>query len=187
MAALGGELSAALAGALKDEASGPVGNLLPIPSDGADETIVELRSDITKAKGKTLLVEAGDWGGAPGGPSAAAGWEPRRLGAEPPPALVSLMTAATNEVYAACGLSGSLFSAQSAGGAREAWRQMLYGVVAPLGKLVSSELTDKLETSVSLTFDELRGADITGRARAYQSLVGAQMEPTAAARLTGLQ
>ena len=157
----------------------------PIPSDGADETVVELRGDIQKSKGKTLLVEAGDWG-APGGVPATAGWEPRRLGAEPPAALVSLMKEATQEVYAACGLSGSLFSAASAGGAREAWRQMLYGVVAPLGKLVSSELTDKLETSVSLTFDELRGADISGRARAFQSLTGGGMDAATAARHTGL-
>ena len=61
VAALSGKLSAELVSSLADEASGPVGSLLPIPVDGKDESVKELRADLRKAAGKTMLVQGGDW------------------------------------------------------------------------------------------------------------------------------
>ncbi len=183
-AALAGKLSAETVAALADESSGPRGNLLPIPVDGADATVDRLKADIRKAHGKALVVEGGDWGGAPSGGQA--DWQPRRLGANPPGALVSLAEHASREVFAACGVPAALFAATSSSAGREAYRQALFAVIAPLGRMVSFELSEKLGGPVLLGWDELGAADIASRARAFQSMVGAGMDPSKAAGLAGL-
>ena len=58
--------------------------------------------------------------------------------------------------------------------------------MAPLGRMVSDELTRKLETPIRLTWDELRASDLTGRSRALQSLVNAGMDIRRASTLAGL-
>ena len=69
---------------------------------------------------------------------------------------------------------------------REAWRLCLFSVLSPLGKLVEAELQDKLEDTVTLSWQELRASDLSGRARAFQSMVGGGMEVERAAGLAGL-
>ena len=71
-------------------------------------------------------------------------------------------------------------------GSREAYRQALFGVVAPLGKLVESELSAKFEREVTLDWMELRAADIAGRARAFKSMLESGMPMDKAAALSGL-
>ena len=83
-------------------------------------------------------------------------------------------------------VSPALFDPRAAAAARESWRQLLFGVVAPLARIVSHELTVKLEADVTLTFEELRGSDLAGRARALQSMVGGGMALERAATLAGL-
>ena len=48
------------------------------------------------------------------------------------------------------------------------------------------ELSAKLDTEVTLSFDALYASDITGRARAFQSMVGGGMDVAKAAALSGL-
>ena len=48
------------------------------------------------------------------------------------------------------------------------------------------ELSVKLEADVTLNFDALFAADLAGRARAFQSLVGGGMDPGKAAGLAGV-
>lgn len=185
-AALAGRLSAETLKALADEASGPRGNLLPVPNtDGADGTVSALKGDIRRLNGQTALVEsmAGDWNA---GGRAPADWMAKRLGANPPAGLVELASMATREILSACGVSPALFDSTAAAASREAWRQLLFGVISPLGRIVSDELTRKLETEVILTWDELRASDLTGRARAFQSMVGGGMDISKAAALAGL-
>ena len=182
-AALAGKLSAETTAALADESSGPRGGLIPVPTDGEDDTVAKLRQDIGNMRGQYALVESGDWGNVGGG---AAQWQPARLGASPPAALVELAKTATAEIYAACGVNPAVFTDSLGTAAREAYRQVLFGLIAPLGRIVSAELTAKLESPVALTWDELRAADISGRARAFQSLVGAGMALDRAAALSGL-
>ena len=84
---------------------------------------------------------------------------------------------------------------------REAWRLALFGVLSPLGRLVEAELKDKLDDEVSLSWQELRASDLSGRARASdlsgrarasdlsgraKSMVGAGMEVERATGLAGL-
>ena len=186
-ASLAGRLSAETLAALADESSGARGQLLPVPTDGQDPTVEQLRADIRKLKGQTALVETtqAGWGeGRSGAPQR--DWQPSRIGANPPAPLVDLHQAASREVLAAVGVNPALFSAGDGTAAREAWRQLLFGVVAPLGRIVQHELQAKLESDVKLGWEELRASDLGGRARAFQSMVGAGMEVEKAAALAGL-
>ena len=186
VAQLGGRLSSATVAALADESATPHGQLLPLPIPGDDPTINLLKSDLKGLKGGLATVESAP-SMAPGPGGAADGWIARRLGAAPPTALVQLHEIATREVLAASGVPPVLFASNPNGTAgREAWRQLLFATVAPLGRLVVSELAFKLEGEVSLEWDELRASDIAGRARAFQSLVGAGMDLAKAAALSGL-
>ena len=186
-ASLAGRLSAETLAALADESSGARGQLLPVPTDGQDVTVEQLRTDIRKLKGQVALVETtqAGWGeGRSGAPQR--DWQPSRIGANPPAPLVQLHDAASREVWAACGVSPALWSAGDGTAAREAWRQVLFGVVAPLGRIVQEELQAKLETEVTISWEELRASDLSGRARAFQSMVGGGMDVAKAASLAGL-
>ena len=96
--------------------------------------------------------------------------ESQRFGPEPGSALVQLVSVASQEVYAACGLNSALWGgAGGAGATREAWRLALFSVLAPLGKLVESELQEKLEDTVTLSWQELRASDLSGRAGPFKA------------------
>lgn len=183
VASLAGRLSAETAAALADESSGPRGAFLPTPAPGQDESVNAIKGDIRKARGDLLMVQAGDWAEAG---TAEAQWNAKRFGADPPMGLVQLMERASAEVLMACGFNVALWSDQGAATAREAYRQALHSVIAPLGRLVSAELSAKLETEVRLDWTELRAGDISGRARAFQSLVGGGMDMQAAAAASGI-
>ena len=131
VAALAGQLSAETVRALADEASGPVGRLLGIPVDGGDATVQALKTDIANAKGRTAIIEGGDWGNA-GGDSKVS-LKSERFGAEPPASMVELLSVASQEVYSACGLNSGLWGGSQAAAVREAWRLCLFGVLSPLG------------------------------------------------------
>ena len=185
-AALAGRLSAETIKALADEAGGPRGSLLPVPNaDGADATVTDLKADIRKLNGAVAVVESQSTI-QPDRPSGDAGWQARRLGFNAPASLIEAAAQSHREVLAACGISPALFDASAGAAAREAYRQVLHGVIAPLGKIVAHELTLKLETEISLGWAELRAGDISGRARAFQSMVGGGMDPGKAAALAGL-
>ena len=69
---------------------------------------------------------------------------------------------------------------------REAYRQALHSVIAPLGRIAAAELSAKLETEIRLDWQELRAGDISGRARAFGSMVKAGLDLEKAAALSGL-
>ncbi len=184
VAQLAGRLSAETVAALADESGGPRGSFLPLPVDGQDPTLANMKADIRGAKGNILTVEAGDWDSADSTKRAA--FQAMRFGADPPAALVELLGKASGEVYSACGLASSLFADGDGTGRREAYRQALHSVIAPLGRVVETELAVKLDGDVTLSWTELRAGDIAGRARAFQSMVGAGMELDRAASLAGL-
>ena len=183
-AQLTGRLAAETLSALADESSGPRGHLLGIPVDGADPTVVQLRADLRNLAGKLALLETGDYGGAPGGGQVML--KPERLGPEPTAALVELFKISREDVLSCCGINPSLVMDAQGTAQREAYRQFLFGTVAPLGKMVAAELSAKLDTEVSLDWGELRASDIAGRARAFGTMVSNGMDLTQAAGLSGL-
>ena len=105
---------------------------------------------------------------------------------KPPASLVELVSVASQEVYAACGFNTALWGGSQAASVREAWRLALFGVLSPLGRLVESELQDKLEDTVTLSWQELRASHLSGRARAFQSMVGGGMAVAEAVSVAGL-
>lgn len=183
-AVLSGHLSANTVKALRNEQTMPIGGFLPTPLDGEDDTIGALKADIRKAKGDLLLVEGGDWDAAG---SATAAWDVKRFGPDIPAGNVDLLKTVSAEILAACGLPPVLFSPDAAGPAqREAYRQALFSVVSPLGRIIAGEIEAKLSGPVTFDWSELRAADIVSRARGFQSMVGAGMDIAKAASLAGL-
>ena len=192
VASLAGRLSANVASALADEAGTQRGFLLPIPrKDGDDQTLTALKGDLKSLAGGLNLVESmtEQWSAQSGAGSRSADskqWEPRRVGADPPAGLIALAEQAAGEVFKASGISPALFAGADGTAAREAWRQALFGVIAPLGRLVAAELSEKFGEEVTLDWQELRASDLAGRARAFQSMVTGGMDVTKAAGLAGL-
>ena len=187
-AALAGRLSAETTAALGDESSMPRGAVLPLPVDGADPTLDLLKADIRTLAGEVAFVEsvktmhAGAASNAP-----AADWKTQRIGANPPAAMVELFGTAAAEVLGVCGVPPVLFAATGDGTSRrESFRQFLHSTLQPLGAIVAGELSEKMESPIELGFDRLFAADLSGRARAFQSLVGGGMDPGKAAALAGL-
>ena len=184
-AAQSGRLSGELTKALADEASGPRGSVMPTPKDGQDPTLQPLIAQIKRLFGGMAFVQtmASEWtaGSAAASP---ADWEQKRLGASPPQPLVLLHQVVSQDVWAACGTSG-LFDQGNDSAGREAFRRFLHGTVSPLAKRVEAELTAKLEP-VKLNFDALFASDLSGRARAFGSLVKGGMDVSQAAQLSGL-
>ena len=160
-ASLAGRLSAETTKALGDELSGPVGSLLPIGADGSDPTVAALKGDIRNLKGSVALVEKlADWatGGAMQGSSSE--WQPRRIGAAPPPGVVEVSRQATLEVLGACGVPPSLFLSSADGTAqRESFRRFLHTTLQPLARVVQAELSEKLEGEVKLNLDATFASD----------------------------
>ena len=187
-AALAGRLSAETVMALADEASGPRGMLLPTPVDGADPTVATLKADIRALRGKVALVESTSSGWAADGVQQRpqGDWQARRLGAAPGAALIEQAELVSREVYSACGIPLFVVIDTEGTGQRESFRRLLHGTVVPLAKIVAEELSLKFEADISLAFDSLFAADLSGRARAFQSLVGGGMDLAKAAALSGL-
>ncbi len=185
---LTGDLTGNLELRLSEEAGGPVGHVLPVPADGGDGSVETLRKDLAAAKGRTVLAEttAAGWGE---GQSAAPrqDWKGSRFGADPPEVLSALRTDAGLAVASACGIPPMLFTATGAAPLREAWRQFLHASVAPIGRTIEAELSAKLGADVRLDFEKLAASDISGRARAFQSLTGGGMDAARAAAVTGLE
>ena len=128
-------------------------------------------------------METGDWGDQG---SAKVELKSQRFGAEPPQSLVNLHEIAGREVMAACGFNAALFGAGGSAGTREAWRLALFGVLSPLGRKVEAELQLKMEDDVTITWGELRASDLSGRARAFQSMVVGGKSVEEASAIAGL-
>ena len=186
-ARIAGRLSAEVSNALADGESGPRGNLLPLPVDGEDESVEELKGDLRTLRGRLALVESTRTmhAGAPGS-APQDDWKTRRIGANPPAAEVTLLERAFLEVLAACGVPPALFGDGDGTAQRESFRRFLHATLDPLAKLIAAELSDKLEAAITLNLDGLFAADLAGRARAFQSMTGAGMDPGKAAGLAGL-
>ena len=86
-----GKLGANLEARLGEESSGPVGYLLSVPSEGGDENLEGLRSDLANLGGGVSIVEttAGGWGEGRGS-APRSDWKPERLGASIPAGNVEL-------------------------------------------------------------------------------------------------
>ena len=176
-------LAATLESKLSQEVSGPVGSVLPVPHGGSPA----LQQDINKLAGKVALVETtsggfGDKMDAPKGD-----WQSRRIGSDPPSSMISLRGEVQQSILAACGVPGSLLERSDGTLAREEMRRFLHSTISPIAKMISGELAVKLDTpGLAFDFSALFASDLSGRARAFQSMVGGGMAVDKAASLAGL-
>ena len=114
-------------------------------------------------------------------------WQPRRIGANPPEAMIELRKEVQASILAACGCPGSLIERSDGTLAREEMRRFLHSTISPVARVVAEELAVKLDTpGLALDFSALFASDRSGRARAFQSMVGGGMEVEKAAALAGL-
>jgi len=174
-----------LEGALRDESGAATGYLLPVGSDGQAANIASLKDDINELKGRIGVIEtARTWTGSPSD-APRREFELIRLGPNTPLAVVNLYEAAHRHVLAACGLPIQLATDSDGTAQREAWRRYLHGTVAPLGRLVTTAAA-RAGVPFDLDWSQLFASDISGRARAFQSLVGGGMSIEAAAAASGL-
>ena len=172
---------------LADEAGGPVAQLVTVPQDGGDgsedDPLKDLKADLKIARGRALLVEttAAAWGEGKGA-APMRDWRPERLGPNPPASLEAVMGRGFLEVLAACGCPPGLFLDADGTAQRESYRRFFSLTVEPQAGLLAA----KLEAEISLGFSGRFAADLAGRVRAFQSMVGAGMDLAKAAGLAGL-
>ena len=185
-------------GALADDAAGAVGYVLPAPAGGEnnadddsdDDQLGALLARLKALKGRLMVVDsmASAWGGdhrdrPPND------WAQKRLGPEPDQTLAGLHAETAKAIVSACGVPVEIVGLSRAEGTsqRESWRRFLHGSVQPVANLVQHELRTKLDSpNLSLNFDALFASDISGKARAFQSMVGGGMDAAKAAALAGL-
>lgn len=186
-AIISGKLQANMEQSLRDETSGTVGYLLPIPTSGHDESVTELKNDLKALKGRTAVVEttAGGWGeGRLASP--AQDYAPKRIGPNPPDSVPNLHRSNLYAILAVLGVPVELVTASDGTGQREGWRRCLHGTIQPLARIIEVELSRVYARTVTLSFDRLMASDVQGRARAFQSMVAGGMAITEAAAQSGL-
>ena len=174
---------------LREETGGVVGHVIPTPSANPNDEYSDLKGDLKALAGNFALVPSmtdGGWSDPGRGNSPKSDWAVQRLGANPPQTIDMLRSNAALHVLAACGVPLTLLEKADGTAMREAWRQFLHGSVAPVARCVEQELADKLNVRVGLNFDSLFASDLSGRARAFQSMVGGGMDIEKAAALAGL-
>ena len=174
---------------LREETGGVVGHLVPTPSTNPNDEYSDLKDDLKALAGNFALVPSmtdGGWSDPGRGNSPKSDWGVQRIGANPPQSIDLLRSNAALHVLAACGVPVVLLERSDGTAMREGWRQFLHGSVSPVAQIVEQELADKLNIRVELNFDSLFASDLSGRARAFQSLVGGGMDPERAAGLAGL-
>ena len=185
-----GRLAAQSERSLADEVSGPVAQILPVPSDGGDggddDPLAQLKLDITGAMGRAVLTETTSAGWGEGRQAApAADWKPQRLGPAPTEAQARIARDSFERVLAACGYPVSLGIDADGTSQREGLRRWHLSTVVPLARILEDELSRKLETEVRLKFDSYP-LDMVSRAQVVSKLVQAGVALDTATMAVGL-
>ena len=185
------KLHGAVEDAMLSEASTPVVTFLPL-QDVAPDALDSLRTNIEAARqkrrrGLVMPVVSATSGSTRSQQRPLSDWQPRPIGPKQFDGNVSLRDDTALAILAACGVPPSLATGNSDGTAqRESFRRFLHSSVVPLARLVEHELSIKLDSPVRLSFDQLFAADLSGRARAFQSMINGGMSLPKAAGLAGL-
>ena len=192
MAGYSAALLSAAESSLADELGGPLGQLLPVPmdelgvkEDGSDP-LDELESTLASLKGRSALVPSASRSWGEGTATQSSDWISRRLGADPPDSVVQLRGDAHNAILSAAGVPPQLFAAGPSQAGREAFRFLLHSTISPIASMLELEASRKLGFTVKMDFTSLQAADIQGRARSFQSLVGGGMDLERAAAISGI-
>ena len=121
------------------------------------------------------------------GQEASSKWNPQELKPNPADAHIALRKQAGQDLLSACGIPPVLFDAAGDGSARrEAYRQLTFTVLEPWGRIVASELAEKMGRDIRLDFGRLHGADLATRGRALKQLTESGVMLDEAMAITGL-
>lgn len=175
-----------LENSIGSEAQRSTGGLIPVPDLAGT---AQLQSDIQDLAGRTSLVPStvGGWD-ADNANTGRSDWNPHRMGPEYTAAQAQVREQLADGIAASCGIPPALIRGDSdATSLRESFRIFLHSTVQAVAGLMAEELSEKLETTVTLNFDKLFASDIQGRSRAFQAMTGGGLSIEQAARLTGLQ
>ena len=148
-----------------------------------------LADSIRGAKGRVLLPETTR--GSYGDRDAKAprrDFEPVRLGADPPQALVQLRQHVEASILAVYGVPASLgpMGVNDGTAMRESIRRFWTTTITPLASLIAEELSRVLEQPVKLDFGQAGGlTDVAARARAVKALVEVGIDKADAMRRVG--
>ena len=187
LASLAGKAAAEVERSLGDEAGGPIASILTVPEgrDADGDELAGLRSDISKARGRALLLETVAGGDGDKANAPQRDWLATRLGPNMPGPLVELARDTFDRLVAAAGASPALFNDADGTAQREALRRWHLSTVLPVAKMIETELTARLEANVRLHFDNY-ALDLQARATALQKLIDSGMERTEALSIVGL-
>ena len=191
-----GATSAAAAGLetiVSREAQAPHGSILGLPAnpqidEAGDQTPLDaLRSDLAKAGGKTLVMESpSQWSGNQPGTSKNGSVDLTEFGFQRA-LLDKLRTSTAQDILVACGVPLGLVVAEGDGTrSRESFRQFMASSLQPVARLIAEELSQKFETNVSFSFENLFAADIAGRARAFKQLIEGGLSKEDAGKNAGI-
>ncbi len=183
LAAQSARMAAGIEKQFGNEANQPSGQLIPHPENAPVE---DIRGDLRKMAGRTMLVPSMSAGWGEGRTGAPADWSPKRLGFNPSEGALRARESVFEHLLATAGVDPSLFATGSQTAKREALRAFLHSTLQPLADVIAVEARDKLMAEISFSFERLFASDIQGRARAFKSLVDGGMSVEHAAKATGL-
>ena len=170
---------------LAQEAGGSVGHAIPVPNV---QSTGQLQADIRALTGQTVLVESTRQAWGSGQTSAPYGdFTKERIGADPPETLRDLRKDAESSVLAACGVHPSVLGGSDGSASREGYRQFLHGTISAVALEVARQIGPMFGLDdFAFSFDRLFASDLSGRARAFGSMVTGGMPVEKAAALAGL-
>ena len=173
--------------ALCSEMNTPVGGVLPVPSSLAQPTRDSLGTTIRGLKGAFVPLESTRDGlASTGNVGGAREYAATRYKPEPDDATIKVWSESTQSLLAAAGIPVELATNAEGSSTREAWRRFLHSTIDPMGRMVVAELRRKLTGSPVVSFDRLFASDLSGRARAFQSMIGGGLSLQQAAIHAGL-
>ena len=169
---------------LGQEANSAAGSLIPVPQG---VPMAGLQDDLRKLSGKLSLVPTTAGGFQAGFSQAPRGdYDVKRLGSNPPAGVVQLREDSQRSVLAACGVPTGVLGGETANSLRESYRQFLHGSIMPIAQRLALQVGERFDLDFAMNFDKLFASDLSGRARAFGSMVQGGMDVTKAATLAGL-
>ena len=166
---------------LGQEAGGRVGYLAQYDTGVSASAVQKVETDFKTASGGTAFVARG---GGVETTRGSTGWQKMRVGPDFSETGVMLRKDVALDCLASLQVNPRLVIGDGSA-VREAFRQM-YPTIVAIGRIVSSELSRALDTTVEIDFSDLAAQDVTARARAYASYVTAGMTPERAEANAGV-
>ena len=164
------------------EARVPVNRIAPIPA--SDDDRKKYRAALKRGGIRVVSSQAAYTAGQQ---EQSRRWEPAAMQPAPAQGHVQLRRDSAHDVLAAFGIPPALFSDRADGTSRrEAYRQVVFTLLEPWGRVVAEELSAKLDSTISLSFAGMHGADLSTRGRALKQLVDAGVPLAEALAIVGL-